>query len=457
MLTTAEARPKMLPALALAERAAAVLRDNDTGSLVTAAPRLYPHMWSWDAAFIAIGLAQLDTGRAVAELDTLLAAQWRDGMIPHIVFTSATGYFPGPDRWGTDTAPQRPRHVRTSGICQPPVHAIALRRIVDVARRKSRADAELAEGFATGVWQRLYRWHRWIARYRIVDASGLVAIVHGWESGMDNSPRWDEPYARVVPGADLPPYARLDLLAVDDPAERPSDDDYRRYLWLIEQLRRVNYQPDHAVNTSDFLVGDTFTTALFSLACDVLAELGEELTRERDQVAELRQWAGQARRAVALSRRPDSGMAADRDIRHGNWIATPTLAGFSPLLCGGAGRRAEADLLSTMDSSDWSGHPDLFAAVVPSVSPRARQFDRCRYWRGPQWPVLAWLFSWAFERRGWTSRAAELRTQGLRLTADGSFGEYYEPFTGRPLGSTNQSWTAAVVLDWLATGRPSPR
>ena len=34
----------------------------------------------------------------------------------------------------------------------------------------------------------------------------------------------------------------------------------------------------------------------------------------------------------------------------------------------------------------------------------------------------------------------------------GGFGEYFEPFTGDLLGSDNQSWTAAVALDWLATG-----
>jgi len=28
------------------------------------------------------------------------------------------------------------------------------------------------------------------------------------------------------------------------------------------------------------------------------------------------------------------------------------------------------------------------------------------------------------------------------------FGEYYHPVTGAPLGSLNQSWTAAVALDW---------
>ena len=60
----------------LAARAAYLLRGNDLGTMTTAAPLLYPHMWSWDAAFVAIGLAPLSVERAVVELDTLLSAQW---------------------------------------------------------------------------------------------------------------------------------------------------------------------------------------------------------------------------------------------------------------------------------------------------------------------------------------------------------------------------------------------
>ena len=449
MITAAGHRAVHFHPASLAARAALVLRDNDTGSLVTASPKLYPHMWSWDAAFISMGLAYLDVRRAVAELDTLLAAQWRDGMIPHIVFTQDTDYFPGPDRWGTDAAPQRPHGVRTSGICQPPVHAIAVRRIVEIARKTSQDDAEVAEAFAERAWSSLYRWHRWIVRHRMPDASGLVAIVHGWESGMDNSPRWDEPYAAVLPGPDLPPYMRLDLLQVDDPGERPSDDEYDRYLWLIEQMRRADYHPDRVVETSGFLVGDVFVTAVFALACDTLAGLGEELDQNAEEIAELRMWAARARAAVALSAHPETGMARDRDIRGGRWLSAETIAGFSPLLCGGLPADVESRLMSTLDSPAWSGHPDLLAAVPPSVSPSSPDFDAKRYWRGPQWPVVTWLFGWAFEQRNWPRHASEFRAQGVHLVSDGSFGEYYEPFTGKPLGSTNQSWTAAVVLDWL--------
>jgi hypothetical protein len=49
--------------------------------------------------------------------------------------------------------------------------------------------------------------------------------------------------------------------------------------------------------------------------------------------------------------------------------------------------------------------------------------------------------------------AAALRQANLALLSRPAarFAEYYEPFTAEPLGSLDQSWTAAVALDWLAS------
>ena len=441
---------------ALVAKAAYVLRGNDNGTMVTASPRLYPHMWSWDTAFISIGLAHLDIRRAAAELETLLAAQWSDGMLPHIVFSDDAHYFPGPDRWGTAVAAQKPDHVQTSGICQPPVHAIALRTILDAARRAPRPDQVAVERFAARAWPALYAWHRWLSEYRRDQDSGLISIVHGWESGMDNSPRWDGPYEAVEPGPDLPPYVRRDLRAVGDAGQRPTDLEYDRYLWLVEEMRRVRYDPAEVVRTSSFLVGDVFITAVYALSSAVLAELGEELGRPAEEVDYLLECARRARAAVASSC-DSAGFAQDLDLRTGQWLHSRTVAGFAPLLCGGLDRAGERILLSTMDGEDWSGHPGLVAAVPPSVSPNESDFSSSQYWRGPQWPVVAWLFGWAFARRGWPKRAAMLRSEGLRLVGDGAFGEYYHPFTGEPLGSSGQSWTAAVTIDWVCAQTASHR
>ncbi len=55
-------------------------------------------------------------------------------------------------------------------------------------------------------------------------------------------------------------------------------------------------------------------------------------------------------------------------------------------------------------------------------------------------------------RVGEPERAERLRQTSLEQISRGGFGEYFEPFTGELLGSDNQSWTAAVTLDWLANG-----
>ena len=44
---------------------------------------------------------------------------------------------------------------------------------------------------------------------------------------------------------------------------------------------------------------------------------------------------------------------------------------------------------------------------------------------------------------------AARRSEAMEPLGDEAFAEYYHPLRGAPLGSLNQSWTAAVALDWL--------
>ncbi|MDQ3972841.1 MAG: hypothetical protein M3276_00560, partial [Actinomycetota bacterium] len=108
----------------LGAAAAAVLRGNDLGGRTRASATLYPHQWSWDSAFIAIGLAHLDTDRAAAELSSLFEAQWSDGRVPHIVFdpsAPAGSYVPSLDHWvcAAPTAGHDGSAPVTSGLIQP--------------------------------------------------------------------------------------------------------------------------------------------------------------------------------------------------------------------------------------------------------------------------------------------------------------------------------------------------
>ena len=440
---TADEASASVDAQVLRESAVEVLRDNDLGTMITAAPRLYPHMWSWDAAFVAMGLAQISVSRAIQEMRTLVGAQWASGMIPHIVFSDAPGYFPDVHRWGTIGA--SPDGVLSSGICQPPVHAIALRFILDAARAAGGQAEDEAERFLSETFDGWVRWHRWLATARDPDKAGLLEIHHGWESGMDNSPRFDGPYGRVHPG-ELAPYERTDLKHADA-SERPSQSEYDRYLWLVQQMAEVGFDDDRVREVVDFRVHDVFMSAIMAVACDVLGELAAELGRNED-AREQRDLAGRFAEGVASTVDPDTGLARDYDVRAGEWVTTETIAGFAPLLCSGDVdlRRRQWQILR---GERWLAHPDLRFALIPSTSPASEDYRPRTYWRGPVWPVMNWFVAWACARQGEQEAYEALREQSLAQLSDLRFGEYYEPSTGEPLGSLNQSWTAAVAVLWL--------
>lgn len=436
----------------LAGAATEVLRRNDRGGRTVAAPNLYPHQWSWDAAFVAAGLGEIDTRRALTELASLLRGQWSTGMIPQIVFSDQPGYFPGPDRWRSEVAAASPGGVQTSGICQPPVHSWALFQIHRSARE--RGEEALVTDFLHAHFDALLAWHRWLSTVRAPEPGSLVEIHHGWESGMDNSPRWDAAYARVIP-QEMAPFERLDLAHVADHGQRPSDTDYQRYIWLVDQLVSVAYDDDRAREVIDFRVGDVFFTALHSLASGLLAELADGIGRARE-ADELRQLAARFAANVEATVDPETGLARDYDLRAGTWLPAETLAGFAPLLCGTSPEleRRQLDLLM---GPRWCAHPSLAVAAPPTTSPESPDFISNNYWRGPQWPVINWLFSAALDHQGASAEAAAIRAAGLEQLTDGNFAEYYDSVSGTPLGSMDQSWTAAAALGWRPTAELTSR
>eukprot|EP01108_Squamamoeba_japonica_P007259 TRINITY_DN6061_c0_g1_i1.p1 TRINITY_DN6061_c0_g1~~TRINITY_DN6061_c0_g1_i1.p1 ORF type:complete len:175 (-),score=17.34 TRINITY_DN6061_c0_g1_i1:367-891(-) len=96
---------------------------------------LYPNQWFWDACFIAIGVSRYNSTRAISELQAVLEGQWKDGMIPHIVFDKQfTHYFPNWQFWETNVTGSPTPDPPTSGITQPPVLGMALRAMMRKCR-----------------------------------------------------------------------------------------------------------------------------------------------------------------------------------------------------------------------------------------------------------------------------------------------------------------------------------
>ncbi|MES5821260.1 trehalase family glycosidase [Streptomyces sp. RG80] len=431
------------PPDSLHHRAARVLEDNWTGTSTVPSRSLYPHQWSWDSAFIAIGLRHLSPLRAQTELETLLDAQWGDGRIPHIVFNPSVpldAYFPSPDFWRSSTAGSAagaPRTVQTSGIVQPPVHALA-------AWLVHRADPGLsrARGFLTRVYPRLAAWHRYLLHRRDLGGAGLVSVVHPWEQGMDNSPCWDEPLSRITP-APARSFRRADL-AHGAPEDRPTDLDYGRYVRLATEYRDGGY----ADGGGDFAVEDPSFNALLIASEHALARIAGELGAP----GTARHARAERLTATLIDRLwdPAEGMFLSRDVRGGTLIAERSVSGLVPLLLPTLPR----DVVEALVRTTASKHFGLGGTtrLVPSYDLLGEAFDPHRYWRGPAWFNTAWLLERGLRTHGERGRADALRRAVLDLADTTDFAEYVDPYTGEACGATGFGWTAALTLDLLHTG-----
>ena len=249
----------------LIQTARQVLCDNDRGTYTVPTQGLYPFQWNWDSALSALGFAHFDEPRAWTEIETLMAHQWDDGMVPHIIFHQLDdGYFPGPDVWGTN------RPVPTSGITQPPVAGFAVRRIHDRA-----SDKALATQQARALLPKIHAWHQWFYRCRDPQGTGLVAILHPWESGRDNSVDWDDAFERV-PTEGVGSFARRDT-AHANPAHRPTDEQYKRYIWLVQKFRSLGWNNLQLHDASPFQVVDPGFNAILIRSCEDVADLAKRL------------------------------------------------------------------------------------------------------------------------------------------------------------------------------------
>jgi len=385
--------------------------------------------WCWDSGPIALGWAA--AGRwddAWTELDRLLSAQWASGMVPHIVFwEESEDYFPGPDVWATDREPP------TTGITQPPLPVTAAARLARADPDRTRARTRLDV-----LWPRLVAWLEWIERARTGPHGGAV-VVHPWESGMDNSPRWDGPL-RTAPEATHRHLERRDVATVSA-KQRPTDVEYRRYLGIVQALRAAAWDTEHQVRDSPFAVEDVAFTAITARAAADLSEAGQGFgfdTSALDRIA------GAARAGIAALWDAGEGWFLPFDVRARHRVVSITAGGLLAMWAGAADDGQVARLVARLDA--WA---EVLPFAITSADPAEPRFDPERYWRGPVWVLLNWMIADGLASSGHAERAERLRAGTRALVERSGFCEYYDPRTGAGIGGQGFSWTAALTLAWL--------
>jgi hypothetical protein len=347
-------------------------------------PRSYPHLWLWDSCFHAIAWFALGDPRGSRELEAVFEGQLPNGFLPHM-------------RYGRRTYARGPL-PRVSSFTQPPVFARALKAGADAGFAPSTRLLDCADRALAALWRDRSR-------------DGLLVIVHPWEGGTDDSPRWDSWVGSTS-------WSRRVWTAFD-----------RALL-----TRTVFGAEGQAVDSPDFVVAPASFNAIAADAAMTLGELANDS-----------QWVAKGRAlATTLDETAwDADSQLWRDVAlvgGGPSSRIPTMDGALPALCTASPAKAAAALaqLSALDRFGAPFGPRFLLASDGAYNPN-------QYWRGPSWPQLNYLAAVAARRCDDEALAGALAESTKRSCLRAGFAEYWNPETGRGLGARPQSWAAIAA------------
>ena len=352
-------------------------------------PGVYPHQWLWDSCFHAIAWSALGDQRAVRELEGVFVAQLPSGFVPHMRYHEPSQYRgPLDDR---------------SGYTQPPVYGHAL---ATLSRRGLSVPEALIDQVAAG-FEYLWRERR--------TGEGLLRIVHPWEAGADDSPRWDAWVGST---------------------------EWNRRLWTGFDLELVGLTTFEAT-------GESTGNEQFEAAPAAFNAIAAHGMRELVAAGGDRVWSERADElATAIDEQlwdsaeglwSDQALVGPRDS-----VAVPTLDGVLPALSTNRSELAARALDQLSDQSRFSARYGL--AYVARDHPLYRPD---LYWRGAAWPQLNHLARVAAQRWGRIDLADEIAAMTRRGAVTSRFSELWDPETGEARGAVPQTWAALAAVDMI--------
>jgi glycogen debranching enzyme len=348
--------------------------------------------------------SHFEPARARRELRTLIRAGRPDGFIPHTVFWDA------PARWRRAPFYATARFagdLATESI-QTPFIAVAWERVA--------AASHDDPGFAAEGIDALERHYEWLAYNRDPDEDGLISIILPDESGLDDSPKYDQVFgwrAHWTPG----------------------------HFALIERARRSGYSARVIARDSDLHVEDVLVNVAYVLGLEALSRM-----RGEDGDGPWARRAHAAREAL-LTRCWDERRALFHDLagRSEQPITTSTWSSLAPIALRGVPddirrRVVETQLLDDRRYRAPTGIPSV-AMDDPGFIAR---FDLWRTWRGPSWMVTSWLLVPAMRELGYVDEAARIVDSLTAAVARDGWREYYNPINGR--GEAARGFAMSTLL-----------
>ena len=226
--------------------------------------------------------------------------------------------------------------------------------------------------------KKLKKYHEWLIKYRDPKNTGLVSILHPWESGYDNSPLWDYSMNEVKVEKNLK-YKRGDNKVIN-PDYRPLDEDYDRYVTIKNHLRKNKYNPKKLYDKSMFNVVDVGFNSIFLKANKDLLELLKSFNLEHNK---LQKFILKSESQIEKLFDTKKGVFVNYDRKNKKKIIVPSITNYFILFAD-----LKNQLINKKIIRHLKNHNQHESYLFSSIKPNYGKFEEKRYWRGPVWICL---------------------------------------------------------------------
>ncbi len=359
---------------------------------------VYPFQWFWDSCFHAVIYTRLDDLKyAKDEIRSLLASQWENGMIPHIIYWENSTKFQV--EWGTDK--------KTSSITQPPMIAYAVERIYEKSNDKT---------FVQEVFDKLDNYYKWLYKERSDDY--LLSIIHPWESGKDDFVSWDNVLELEKPTKEELMKSKLFLIKE----------------YVTSKCDSRKFMMKNIFNVKSLLFNSVYLRNLKSMY-NLSTIVRKEEEYYKDMIIKVKnacdKWLYDRKSGLYLTRYNGNNYIKDYE----------NISIFLPLFAGllehnQAQKLVEDYLLNKRKF--WTDYP------IPTISVDNDNFEPYRYWRGSTWININWFVYKGLIDYKFYDVAEELKKRSINLIKKSGFCEYFNSINGEGYGPHDFCWSGLI-------------
>jgi len=359
---------------------------------------IYPHQWFWDSCFHTIIYTRLKKFEdARKEMRSMLQGQWKNGMIPHMIYWKKSRR--ANVDWGTKN--------NTSSITQPPMIAYAIENLYNRTNDKE---------FVEEVFDNLDRYYKWLHKERSTDY--LLSIIHPWESGQDDFITWDE-----VLGITKPKKMQLFKIKLD----------------LIKKFKAVNFDSKKFMKKNIFNARSLLFNCIYLRNLKSMHVLSKIVGKEEKYYANKIKQVTRACKKTLYDKEQGIYSTVYNKNSRANGFNNSSL--FMPLFAGLLTKtQAEKLVKEHLQNKNlfWTKYP------IPTISKDDKEFEPGRYWRGSSWLNINWFVYQGLKDYGFNSTAKKLRKRSIAVVKKSGFYEYFNPIDGSGGGPKDFCWSGLI-------------